>query len=98
LRAMLADEVRLDLVAKARLSGRAQVGTYYVQYERIADWRFALGSVDGRLAALAFDPHDPAAAPIYFVLLNWDGDRLVGIRDFRYARYAVEGAEFATLA
>jgi len=98
LRAMLADEVRLDLVARTRLSGRTQVGTYYGQYERLADWRFALGSVDGRLAALAFDPHDAAGAPIYFVLLSWDGDRLVGIRDFRYARYAAEGAEFATLA
>ena len=97
LRAMLADEVRLDLVARTRLSGRVQVGTYYGQYERLADWRFALGTVDGRLAALAFDAHDPAGAPIYFVLLSWDGDRLVGIRDFRYARYAIEGAEFATL-
>jgi len=98
LRAMLADEVRLDLVARTRLSGRTQVGTYYGQYERLADWRFVLGSVDGRPAALAFDPHDTAGAPIYFVLLSWDGDRLVGIRDFRYARYAAEGAEFATLA
>ena len=25
-------------------------------------------------------------------LLRWAGDRIAGIRDFRYARYAVEGA------
>jgi len=33
----------------------------------------------------------------YFILLDWAGDRLVAIRDFRYARYAAEGAEFVTL-
>lgn len=33
------------------------------------------------------------ARPTYFVLLEWDGGKLVAIRDFRYARYAVEGAE-----
>jgi RNA polymerase sigma-70 factor, ECF subfamily len=31
------------------------------------------------------------------VLLEWDGDRLLSIRDFRYARYAIEGADFTTL-
>jgi RNA polymerase sigma-70 factor (ECF subfamily) len=31
--------------------------------------------------------------PLHFVLLAWAGDRVVDIRDFRYARYALEGAE-----
>ena len=46
----------------------------------------------------AFDPEDLSAPPIYFVLLRWDGGKLIDIRDFRYARYAAEGAEFVTLA
>jgi len=97
-RDMLADEVRLDLVARARVKGRAEVSNYYGNYARLRDWRFALGTVDGHLAALAFDPDDLGGPPIYFVLLRWDGRKLIDIRDFRYARYAVEGAEFATLA
>jgi hypothetical protein len=31
-------------------------------------------------------------------LLHRDGGKLMDIRDFRYARYAIEGAEFVTLA
>jgi RNA polymerase sigma-70 factor (ECF subfamily) len=30
---------------------------------------------------------------MYFVVLRWAGDRISEIRDFRYARYAIEGAE-----
>jgi hypothetical protein len=31
------------------------------------------------------------------VTLEWDQDRVVAIRDFRYARYALEGAEVVVL-
>lgn len=31
------------------------------------------------------------------VLLAWDGDKVATIRDFRYATYIVDGAEFTTL-
>lgn len=98
MRDMLANEVRLDLVARAEISGRAEVGKYYGYYEKLTDWRFALGAVDGRPAALAFDPEDLAGPPIYFVLLRWESGRLAAIRDFRYARYVTEGAEFTTFA
>jgi RNA polymerase sigma-70 factor (ECF subfamily) len=97
-RDMLADEVRLDLVAKARVSGRAEVSKYYGYYTKLQDWHFALGAVEGRPAALAFHPKNPAGPPTYFVLLGWEDGRLVDIRDFRYARYVTEGAELVTLA
>jgi RNA polymerase sigma-70 factor (ECF subfamily) len=42
-------------------------------------------------------PDDPAGPPIYFILLGWSDDRLVKLRDFRYARYAVEAAELTDL-
>jgi RNA polymerase sigma-70 factor (ECF subfamily) len=97
LRDMLADEVRLDLVARTGLQGRKAVGTYFHNYAHTNDWRFALGLVDGRPAALACDPDDRSARPLYFVLLGWVDGRLLTIRDFRYARYAVEGAEIDLL-
>ena len=96
-RNMLADDVRLDLVAKLRLSGRSEVGNYFGNYSRIADWLFVPGLVDGRPAALALDPSDSSGRPTYFVLLEWSGDGLVNIRDFRFARYAIEGAELLVL-
>jgi RNA polymerase sigma-70 factor (ECF subfamily) len=96
-RNMLADDVRLDLVAKLRMSGRSEVGNYFGNYSRIADWRLVPGLVDGRPAALVFDPGDSSGRPTYFVLLEWGGDGLVNIRDFRFARYAIEGAELLVL-
>jgi hypothetical protein len=32
------------------------------------------------------------------VLLDWAGDRLSRIRDFRHARYAIDGAEITSAA
>jgi RNA polymerase sigma-70 factor (ECF subfamily) len=96
-RNMLADEVRLDLVAKLRLSGRAEVGNYFNNYGRIQDWLFVPGFVDGHAAVLVRNPENPSGAPSYFVLLDWAEGRLVNIRDFRFARYATEGADLRTL-
>ena len=96
IRNMLADEVRLDLVARVRMNGRTEVGTYLHNYSQTTDWRFALGAVEGRPAALVNDPQNESTVPLYFVLLDWNGDKLRNIRDFRYARYAIEGAEFTT--
>jgi hypothetical protein len=51
----------------------------------------------GQAGVLVRDPRNGSPVPAYFVLLEWDGDRLLSIRDFRYARYAIEGADFTTL-
>jgi RNA polymerase sigma-70 factor, ECF subfamily len=92
-RNMLADEVRLDLVAKLQRSGRREVGNYFHNYSRFLDWHLVPGLVEGRPAALVCRPDDPSGRPMYFVLLTWAGDGLINIRDFRNARYAMEGAE-----
>jgi RNA polymerase sigma-70 factor (ECF subfamily) len=97
LRDMLADEVRLDLVAKHRLNGRTEVANYFHNYSRRQDWRLVPGLVEGRAAALVCDPAASSASPSYFVLLRWDDGKVTGIRDFRYARYASEGAELSVL-
>jgi RNA polymerase sigma-70 factor (ECF subfamily) len=97
IRDMLADEVRLDLVAKLRLNGRTEVANYFHNYSRKQDWLLVPGLVDGRAAALVRDPADVSASPSYFVLLNWDDGKVTGIRDFRFARYATDGAEVSVL-
>jgi len=91
-RDMLADDVRLELVNRTELNGRGAVAKYFTNYAAVGDWRLALGRVDGRAALIVLDPGEPAAAPRYFILLKWDGDRLTGIRDFRHAGYVMDGA------
>ena len=70
IRDMLAEEVRLDLVARTRLNGRAEVATYFHNYAGKQDWRLSLGLVEARPAVLVSDPADPEGTPIYFVLLG----------------------------
>jgi|SRR5438445_8706404 len=96
-RAMLADELRFDLVNRVQSTGKSSAVSYFGNYSRLGGWRFAPGMVDRRPALLAFDPDDMLGAPIYFVVLEWAGDRVAAIRDFRYARYALEGAELMVL-
>jgi RNA polymerase sigma-70 factor, ECF subfamily len=97
-RSMLADEVRLDLVNRSRRSGRKQVGVYFENYDRLKDWHLVPGLVDRRPAVLVRGRCDPLGETLYFIVLDWAGNQLVSIRDFRYARYATEGAELVALS
>jgi RNA polymerase sigma-70 factor, ECF subfamily len=92
-RAMLADEVRLDLINRTTRRGRAAVGEYFHRYDQVDDWRLALGIVEQRPAILVYDAHEEPSQPVYFMLLAWDGARVSLIRDYRYARYVMRDAD-----
>jgi RNA polymerase sigma-70 factor (ECF subfamily) len=94
IRAMIADDVRLDLVNKTRLSGKAEVSRYFGNYSKISDWRLVPGLVEQRPAILVFDPNEPGSGPKYFMLLQWSADKVATIRDFRHAPYVIDGAEY----
>ena len=96
-RDMLAEEVRAELVSRTRLNGRREVAKYFHNYSGVHDWLFVPSFVDRRPAVLVRDPAEPTGRSRYFVLLEWAGDRLVSIRDFRHARYVTEGAELLTM-
>jgi RNA polymerase sigma-70 factor, ECF subfamily len=96
-RAMLADDVKLDLVAKLRKQGKSEVGEYYAAYAAAKRWAYAAGVVDGRAAMLVYDREISLGTPAYFVALDFDGDRLVSIHDFLYARYAMDGVDLSPL-
>ena len=92
-RAMLADDVKLDLVATLQKRGKGEVGEYYGAYDAAREkWAFAAGAVDGRAAMLVYDREVSLDAPAYFVVLDFDGGLVSRIHDFLYARYAMEGA------
>ena len=94
IRAMIADDVRLELVNKTRLNGKAEVSRYFGNYDKISDWHLVAGLVEGRPAILVFDPDAPGSGPKYFMLLDWSADKVAAIRDFRHAPYVIDGAEY----
>ena len=95
LRAQLADDVKVEVVNRTRLSGRGEVGRYYGNYSQTDDWHLAPGLVEGRPAVVVLDPAQRAGLPVYFMLIDWRDGRLLNVRDFRYARYVVDGAELS---
>lgn len=95
LRAQLADDVKVEVVNRTRLSGRGEVGRYFGNYSQTNDWHLAPGLVEGRPAVVVLDPTRPAGLPVYFMLIDWRDGRLLAVRDFRYARYVVDGAELS---
>jgi RNA polymerase sigma-70 factor, ECF subfamily len=94
IRAMIADDVRLELVSKTRLNGKVEVSRYFGNYSQISDWHLVPGMVEGYPAILVFDPSEPGSRPKYFMLLNWQADKVATIRDFRHAPYVIDGAEY----
>ncbi|HEY3791793.1 MAG TPA: sigma-70 family RNA polymerase sigma factor [Bradyrhizobium sp.] len=94
IRAMIADDVRLELVSKTRMDGKAEVSRYFGNYEKVGDWHLVPGLVEGRPAILVFDPNEPGAGPKYFMLLQWSADKVATIRDFRHAAYIIDGADY----
>ena len=95
LRAQLADDVKVEVVNRTRLGGRGEVGRYFGNYSQTDDWHLVPGLVEGRPAVVVLDPAQPAGLPLYFMLIDWQDGRLLNVRDFRYARYVVDGAELS---
>lgn len=98
LRDRLADEVKAELVGQTVMRGRREVSNYYSNYASDLRWRLAAGALEGYAGALVFDNRETAPLlPAYIVLLRWEGDLLMEIKDFRYARYIVDGADILSL-
>jgi len=91
IRAMLADDVRFDLVARAQ-GGRSSFETYFTRYAELSAWRLNVGRIDGRLAAIVSKPADPQRLPTNVIVVDWAADEIVRLRDFFHAPYVLEGA------
>ena len=97
IRAMLANDVRLDLVNRLQMRGRAEVNEYFHRYALGNDWRCVPGFVERRPAVLVFDPNDDGGRPWYFVLITFSGVTIASIRDFRYAAHVIDDATVSTI-
>jgi RNA polymerase sigma-70 factor (ECF subfamily) len=90
-RAMLADDVKLDLVSRVKWAGRGPVSDYFSNYDKVSDWRLVPGWVEGHEVLAVFrDSRD--ARPGYFIELTLIEDRVAAIRDFRYVPYIAREA------
>lgn len=91
-RAMLADDVRLDVVTRAQRHGRRDVSVYFARYEELVGWRLAPARIDGREAVAVYrEAGDPR--PAYLVLLDVAGDRIASITDYRHVPYILAEAD-----
>ncbi|SEA20048.1 RNA polymerase sigma factor [Variovorax sp. YR216] len=90
-RAMLADDVRLDLVSRRKAAGRREVSLYFGNYGRVSDWHLVPAHLDGH-EVLAVMREPAAARPGYFVELQWRDGLLIAIRDYRYVPYIAREA------
>jgi len=89
-RAMLAEDVQLDLVSRAQRAGRA-VGDYLTNYDRYRDWRLAPAWLEGREVIAVFRaPGD--TRPGYLIELDLEQGKIRRIRDFRYVPYIMQDA------
>ncbi len=91
LRGLLAEEVRLDLVSKAKRRGK-DVGVYFGRYAAEPDVRLELGALEGRRVLFAYTPK-ASTRPSYLIELGWERDRVVSIRDYRYVPYIASELE-----
>lgn len=96
IRAMLADDVKLELVNRLKWEGRDKIGPYFTRYAAEPKWRFSFGAVEGRPAMLVFDI-SAMEKPAHFVLVDWHDHQIAAIRDFLFAPYALESADWVRL-
>jgi RNA polymerase sigma-70 factor (ECF subfamily) len=89
-RALLAEDVRLDLVSRVQRAGRRDVGSYLTNYDKATDWHLAPAWLDGREVIAV--SRGPGQAPRYFVELVWAAGAITEIHDFRYVPYIAEEA------
>ena len=82
-RALLADDVRLDLVSQRKAAGRRAVAHYFGNYDRTPGWHLVPAWLDGR-EVLAVTADGESRSPRYFIELGWLGEQVTAIRDFRY--------------
>lgn len=92
LRALLADDVRLNQASYAPREGSADVGRFFTIYAGFDQpVRLQPAWLEGREALAVFA--DQASEPAYFMWIEWKDGRIAFIHDYRYARYVLDGAE-----
>ena len=92
LRAMLADDVRLNQSTHPVRVGSADVGMFFSIYAKIDGVWLAPAWLEGREVIAVFES-SLDTKPSYFMWLEWRGNEIAFIRDYKYVRYVMADAE-----
>ncbi len=92
LRALLADDVKLNQSTHPVRVGSADVGMFFSIYAKIDGVWLAPARLEGREVIAVFE-NRLDARPSYFMWLEWRGDEITFIRDYKYVRYVMADAE-----
>ncbi|WP_217575440.1 sigma-70 family RNA polymerase sigma factor [Mesorhizobium sp. GbtcB19] len=92
LRALLADDVKLNQATHPIRVGAADVSMFFTIYARSETVHLAPAWLEGREVIAVFE-NGPAAKPSHFMWLEWRDGRITFIRDYRYVSYVAESAE-----
>lgn len=91
LRALLAEDVRLQQSMHPPRSGAADVGAFFTIYARSEEVWLKPGWVEGREVIAVFQ-HRTDTKPVHFMWLEWRDGRISFIRDYRYVGYVTDDA------
>ena len=94
LRALLADDVKLNQSSHPMRVGAADVGMFFSIYARSEGVWLAPAWLEGREVIAVFEDRADAK-PSYMMWLEWRDGRISFIRDYRYVHYVVTDAELA---
>jgi RNA polymerase sigma factor (sigma-70 family) len=90
-RALLAEDVQLDVVSRARRAGRA-VNDYFTNYARITDWSLVPAWLEEHEVIAVFRAPGQER-PGYFIELTVENGKIRAIRDFFYVPYILQDAQ-----
>ena len=94
LRELISADARLQVAD--RFGGRLSDSPYFGRYERIADWRMALGVVDGRVAIVTLRADGDGWAPQSLVRLEIVDERVARVVDYRHCPWVLTNAHSVT--
>jgi len=93
LRALLADDVKLNQSLHPIRVGAADVGMFFSIYAKSDSVWLVPGWLEGREVIAVFEPRR-ASKPSYLMWLEWRDGRISFIRDYRYVRYIATEADW----
>jgi RNA polymerase sigma-70 factor (ECF subfamily) len=91
-RAMLIDDVRLEVLDATSRRGRKEVGVYFHNYDGRTNWYMVAARLDGR-EGLAVLPSAQSVRATNFIELTVHQDRIARIRDFHHIPYFTADAQ-----
>jgi RNA polymerase sigma factor (sigma-70 family) len=92
LRALLAEDVRLNQSSYPLRTGKADVSLFFSIYARSEQVRLAPARLEGREVIAVFEDPD-SSKPSYMMWLEWRDGLIDFIHDYRHVRYVVADAE-----